>query len=240
MNNKGMTLVELLITFSLMMIIIVGIFNVILDVRLDLDNKRIIKDVTEYSNFVNHDIQYDMIMKRPFAIAWKETAESNWDCTYGLYGTDFFIEQDCAIGDDNKFAVQIVLTNKIAEQTVSGEFELNDRTNKEVCGGMFPCAVYAYYDRNKSTNSNLAQTIPADFEVIAIDKDNASGKGYGIKHGSVFEPIPYQDRINKKKMVNARILADDNNIIVELPIYLSGEEQNYGFMSVYPFKEVYQ
>lgn len=239
MNNKGMTLVELLITFSLMMIIVVGIFNLILDVRLDLDNKKIVKDVTEYSNFVNHDIQYDIILKRPFAIAYKETAESNWTCTYGLYGTDFFIENDCEI-PGHTFDVEIILTNKIQEQTVKGSFDLEDKPNKEVCGGMYPCAVYAYYDRNKSTNSNLSQSIPADFEVIAIDKTNSAGKGYGIKHGNVFEPIPYQDRLNKKKMVNARIIADDNNIIVELPIYLSGEDQNYGFMTVYPFKEVYQ
>lgn len=238
MNNKGMTLVELLITFSLMMIIIVGIFNLILDVRLDLDNKKIVKDVTEYSNFVNHDIQYDLILKRPFAIAYKETAEAEWTCTYGLYGTDFFIENDCALPENsNKLTVEIILTNKIQEQVVHGEIDLD---NPKVCEGMYPCAVYAYYDRNKSTNSNLAERIDADFEVIAIDKDNSSGKGYGIKHGNVFEPIPYQERLNKKKMVNSRIITDDNNIIVELPIYLSGETQNYGFMAVYPFKEVYQ
>ena len=37
MNNKGMTLVELLITFSLLMIIVVRMFNYILDVKMDLD-----------------------------------------------------------------------------------------------------------------------------------------------------------------------------------------------------------
>ena len=44
LNNKGMTLIELLVCFTLLIIISLGIFNLILEVRKDLDDKQIIKD----------------------------------------------------------------------------------------------------------------------------------------------------------------------------------------------------
>ena len=53
MNNKGMTLVELLVTFSLLLVIIVGMFNLIMEVKNDFDDKRIGKDFTEYSSNMN-------------------------------------------------------------------------------------------------------------------------------------------------------------------------------------------
>ena len=40
MNNKGMTLVEVLVTFSLLMVIVIGMFNLILDVKGDLDEQQ--------------------------------------------------------------------------------------------------------------------------------------------------------------------------------------------------------
>ena len=63
MNNKGMTLVELIVTFSLLMIIIVGMFNLIMDVKGNLDDKKMAKELTEYSSTVGNQIQYDLIRR---------------------------------------------------------------------------------------------------------------------------------------------------------------------------------
>lgn len=235
MNNKGMTLVELLITFSILMIIVVGMFNMILDVRLDLDSKRIVKDINEYSNFINHDIQYDMITSQPFAIAYKNSSDAEWYC---VYGSRYYYDNECSIGNSNTFSVDIRLEDRANEQKITGSYSLVDEQGNDVCKGVYPCAIYAYYNESTTTTGSSEGSEDAvGFKIIAFNIDNTNNQGYGVRYGNTYQQIPHQDYINKKRLKNAHISVDDSNsnIVIEYPIYVSGEKNNYGFMAVYPF-----
>ncbi|MDO4369126.1 MAG: BspA family leucine-rich repeat surface protein [bacterium] len=74
MNKKGMTLVELLVTFSLLLVIIVGIYNLILSVKANYEEKDITKSLTEYSAMVSNEIQYDLLKNKPKTINVNETS----------------------------------------------------------------------------------------------------------------------------------------------------------------------
>ncbi|MDO4369125.1 MAG: prepilin-type N-terminal cleavage/methylation domain-containing protein [bacterium] len=60
-NNKGMTLVELIVTFSLLLVIVVGLYRLILDIRLNYEEKDVTKSFTEYSAMVSSEIQYKLL-----------------------------------------------------------------------------------------------------------------------------------------------------------------------------------
>ena len=64
-NNKGMTLVELLVTFSLLLIIVVGLYNLILEVKFQIEDKQIVKDTIEYSSLINNEIHYNLLIVLP-------------------------------------------------------------------------------------------------------------------------------------------------------------------------------
>lgn len=61
MNNKGMSLVELIVTFALLLVIVVGLYQLILDIKLNYEEKDISKSLTEYSALVSSEIQYKLL-----------------------------------------------------------------------------------------------------------------------------------------------------------------------------------
>lgn len=222
MNNKGMTLVELLITFSLLMIVIVGMFNLILDAKMDLDNKEIAKDITEYSNFINNDIHYDLITRRPFAIAIKNNSENDWNFK-SKYGNN------CSIVGDN---MACNITNTIDDKTTT---ILGSKDNlSDMCKNTYPCAVYAYYN---DTSENNGETVQAEFESIAIyeKQDQESETKYGIRYKNVFEEIPHYESIEIKNDNPIEIKFDDDFFIIDYPLYIMDDETNtnYGFKIAY-------
>lgn len=237
MNNKGMTLVELLITFALLMVIVVGMFNLILDLRLDLDNKKTVKEYIEYSDFVNHDIQYNLVTRKPLAVAISSNG-TNWNCYYsGLY----YHDNDCVVKTDGTFEVDVRLLLG-DDQLVKG---VTNVKNKDLCNDIYPCAIYAYYNKNDVATSNRDTAINVNFDAIALNvpqtlEGNKLGE-YGIKYGKMFEAIPSQKYIDKR-IINGSIEFDSDNknldgqrnLIIHFPLYMTGNDQNYGFDIVYP------
>lgn len=63
-NNKGMTLVELIITFALVLVIVVGLYNLILEVKFQMEEKQESRDLTQFSANVNNDIHYNLLANR--------------------------------------------------------------------------------------------------------------------------------------------------------------------------------
>lgn len=237
MNNKGMTLVELLITFALLMLIVVGMFNLILDLRLDLDNKKIVKSYIEYSDFVNHDIQYNLVTRKPLAVARSNDGQ-HWNCYYsGLY----YHDDECEVKSDGTFVVDVRLLLG-DDQLVRG---VTNVTNPDLCSGIYPCAVYAYYDKSDIATSDRETAIEVKFDAIALNVpqtfEGKTIKEYGIKYGKMFEAIPSQKYIDKR-IINSSIEFDNDNqnldgqrnLIINFPLYMTGSNQNYGFMIVYP------
>ena len=169
LNNSGMTLVELLVTFSLVMIISIGIFNLVLEVRSDMDEKSIIRDLTEYSNSINDKIHYDLIQNKPFVIAYKNDMSENWICKY--------------IDNNNCTIVNDILSVNYKGKTA------NSNSLNSLCT-VYPCAIYSYFDKDNNISfktisinknesntkygikyNNTFESIP-DFNKIEINKQN--------------------------------------------------------------------
>lgn len=227
MNNKGMTLVELIITFSLLMVIIIGMFNLILDAKMDLDQKQIIKNVAEYSDFLNNDIHYDLIRKKPFAIAIKQSESSNWTCTYN---NKYEHQTNCAV-NDSTLSVDVTGKNEDDESLhITGSQQVDN-----ICNNYYPCAVYAYYNQQSTSNNGNAT---ASFMTIALNNDKTKEGGYGLKYNNKIENIPDQKYININKMDNITMKIDNKGFfIIEYPIYIIDENGNYGFKIIYPFND---
>ena len=61
LNNKGITLVEVIVSFALLMIILVGLFNIIMEVKSDVTDKQMEKEFKDFDNLMIARIQGDLI-----------------------------------------------------------------------------------------------------------------------------------------------------------------------------------
>ena len=247
-NNKGMTLVELLVTFSLLLIIVVGLYNLILEVKFEIDNKQIVKDTIEYSSLINNDIHYNLLIDKPFAIVMKN--KDNWECY--PKNTDI-----CNVGS-TKIAVNYIKSGSV----IDGVNNIYDDINGVICKEIYPCAVYYYI----GSDNKIAT------KVIALSKysedDNITGlanslKTKGILYGSfdirdsntnnksIFEPVPNNEYIEIRdtdafvgengvvdttiKTNKPKIEVVNDVLIINYGLYVIDDDQNYGFKIAYPF-----
>lgn len=206
LNNKGMTLIELLVCFTLLIIISLGIFNLILEVRKDLDDKQIIKDYTEHSNNLNNKIHYDLIKNKPFVIAYKESVNDTWICKYSN-NTLCNVEGDF-------FSVSNGSLNKMSPSL------------EKLCS-VYPCAIYGYIDKN---NSISFKTIAIN-EGEEINNTNI----YGIKYDGVYESIPNEKYINFNKDKTKIEIDDKGFFVINFSFNIKGNDKDYGFKIAYPF-----
>lgn len=229
LNNKGMTLVELLVTFSLLLVIVVGMFNLIMEVKFELDDKRIIKDFTEYSATINNDIHYNLLRDKPFAILIKSDSELNsiegkyeWNtCNVNTLG-------GCECNKD----VGCVFKSNQLNKSVSKSFnELDD-----MCQNIFPCAVYFYKDGEAISNKAIALNI-AGTNIVEGTNDDVKDllNKHGIYYKGVFESIPNQDYISSD--INAEMkMTPEGVFVIEVSYSLIEHDKNNGFKIAYPFK----
>ena len=236
MNNKGMTLVELLVTFSLLLVIIVGMFNLIMEVKNDFDDKRIGKDFTEYSSNMNSSIQYDLIKNKPFAILYKNNASDPWTSFGTRVGYDF-------ISSDNN-------TTYVANY-LSGMNSASINPTKE-CQGIYPCLIYAYVDNNKQILTKTIGLNKGDLSKSDLSKSDVLAKS-GIYYNDVFESIPNQEFVDIQdsssfstdedddandgiETTKVEIVYKENGmLVINFPYRLVEHDENYGFKIVYPF-----
>lgn len=234
MNKKGMTLVELVVTFALVLVVVVGLYNLILEIKLQLEEKQIIKDVTEYSATINNKIHYDILRHSPFAIlysskgvSWEHRLSTNDNIS--LTGGNYTITS-------NKTGINSLTVTK------------NELSGNNYCKNIFPCFVYFY---NGGTS--------VEYKAISIKKIRQDGDdmGLGIIYNGIFEEIPNQERgktgyrygyIDRGAM-NEKIREetgtkdnyfkiDINNKIFTMvyPIYIVDDTINYGFKITYPLQ----
>lgn len=222
-NNKGMTLVELLVTFSLLLVLVIGMFNLIMEVKTQLDEKQVAKDFTEYSSMINNDIHYDLLKKKPFAIVYKNESGDGWKCQYNIEGS-------CLPNTTTNNGYTFKLDG--SSDSVLKSYTTLD----ELCSNIYPCAVYAY----KSGNG-------IDFKTIALNRagsNNDSGnkllQKHGIKYNDVYESIPDQEYVDFKSNPSIEYIAEDSSagsLVIDFSFYMIEHDKNYGFKIAYPFEQ---
>lgn len=62
LNNKGMTIVEIVVTFVVLMILILGMLNMTNEIKTTSKEKQFYKELLEYSSLVQSTIQDDLIL----------------------------------------------------------------------------------------------------------------------------------------------------------------------------------
>ena len=228
MNNKGMTLVELLVTFSLLLVLVIGMFNLILEVKFQLDEKQIAKDLTEYSSVINNEIHYNLLRNKPVAIAYKNTTDSSWSCITK--------SGDQCSENDQKTAfifVQSETTGSIFKNILEDDY----------CKNIYPCAVYAYVSGDSISYKTIALN-----EAGSNSKDNDLLLKHGIYYNDVYESIPDQEFIEvrgdyimdsdgipiPKTGEKLEIKIENGLFIINFPIYIIENDKNYGFKIAYP------
>ena len=63
-NNKGMTVIEVIVTFSMLMILVIGMFKMVIEMKESSKKKQLQKDLYEYSDILRTTIQNDLIKKK--------------------------------------------------------------------------------------------------------------------------------------------------------------------------------
>lgn len=233
MNNKGMTLVELIVTFSLLLIIVVGLYNLILEVKFEMDEKQVAKDLTEYSSTMNNEIHYKLLKDKPHIILIKSNKNEDWNCNSR---TSF---ETCNLSE-NSFTI----TNAKNESVQVAKTTLN-----EYCQEIYPCAIYYYGD-----NNNYRVIALNDINSNDESETNESLKQSGIYYNGIYEPIPDPEDSEIRNIV---VVGDSNNdgeietetpeddrpyiklenglFIINFAFYMIDGDINYGFKIAYPF-----
>lgn len=241
MNNKGMTLVEILVTFSLLMVIVVGMFNLILDVKSDLDAKQVGKNFSEFSNLINHDIHMDLLKNKPFAVAVRKvdfdsddpSKKGKWRCAFAKGYVSNDPSGECKMREvqnnqnEKYFNIDVYTTVNNKTITLKNTAQTTAKLDA-LCHNYFPCAVYAYYTDETSASPTVK------FQVIAMSKKRANADGFGIKYGNIFEKIPDQKYVNFLKSVPT-ISFENGLFVIDYPLYATGDSYNYGFKIAYPY-----
>ena len=204
LNNKGMTLIEVLVSFTLLMIITISLYSLITRVRLDLLEKEKSDDLITYSDTLNTKIHTDLIKIKPFAIIYKNSESDSFICKN---------KEICTIQND-------VLTINY-----NGKKASTDLT--KICYKTYPCALISYIK-----DDNIV------FKELILNINNKE-IGYGIRYDGIFEPIPNsKDVVFNTKEERVLIEVDNNNFfVINFPLYLVGDNNNYGFRIAYPLIE---
>ena len=213
LNNKGMSLVELIITFTAFMVIMIGVYNLIIDSKESLRDKELIKNVTDYSSFRNNEIHYDLITNKPFSVVIKKSINDGFKC----------MNKNCSI---DKNSVDVSYNNKIKKIGLG-------LLKKDYCKDIYPCAVYFYNNKNEIGTVTIA---------LNASKDSKIGPGilYGKELDVKYKKIPNVSDVTintSSKNNNSNVYIDykDNLFIINYPYYLK-DQINYGFKIVYPFE----
>ncbi len=210
MNNKGMTIVELIVTFSLLLVIVIGMFNLIMDVKVELDNKQIAKDFTEYSSTINNQIHYDLSKKKVTVIAYKDSSSSEWACAKES-------DVSCAINED------------LSKTSI----ELNG-----MCKNIYPCAVYSYLDGSETNYQTIALNISPSSETSSkygIYYDSVFEPIPDQDYVVIGNTTSVGDNETQTETPSIKYDEDSKLFIIDFPYYIVDNDKNYGFKIVYPF-----
>lgn len=79
LNNKGMTIVELIVSFVMLMVLVLGMLNMTNEIKTTSREKQFYKELNEYSSLVQSTIQDDLILKRLVSVVKDES-----NCTKGV------------------------------------------------------------------------------------------------------------------------------------------------------------
>lgn len=222
-NNKGMTLVELIVTFSLLLIIIIGMFNIIMEIKSQLDEKQIAKDFTEYSATMNNKIHYDLL---------KNSSNS---------GTSKFNTFAVKQHSDDNWTVKGV--GNSAANLFKDNLNITENMLSDWCKNVFPCVIFGNYEDISSKKILAIQAPNGDDKEYGIYYD---GVFEPVPNQDYIAESADEDENKVKPSINITenktcLVASKTSctsdgidkvsvtVEVDFPLYIKGNTNNYGF-----------
>lgn len=150
LNNKGMTIIEIVLTFALIMVMIISMFTIVMNYRAKVDTSLTMLELDTFKNTLTKDIQKDIL-----ELGVKEITNNTGACLL-VEGLGRCINIFFKDGSEKAFGI-----SKIDD---------NDRESIE--------NKFLYYDGEKyKLKDNLPEEIPegrdeSDFQTITIEDNN--------------------------------------------------------------------
>lgn len=153
LNNKGMSIIEIVLTFALVMFMVIGMLTIIVNYKAKSADSLVLLDMNTFKNTITRSIQNDILKKGVLSM---EYSEANNGTCYGVSGLHRCIKIFFQDGDTKILGTSIVNNN-----------DRNSIENK-----------FIYYDGEKYKLIDiLPDKIPegrvaTDFQNIIIDDSN--------------------------------------------------------------------
>ncbi len=229
MNNKGMTLVELIVTFALLMAVVIGLYNLILSVKNQMEEREVAKEVNAYSSITNNHIHYNLLKAEPKYLFIKSSSNSKWELVTTSHTYD-----------DNE---NISLEN--------GSYNYNTKTfNENYCHMIYPCLIYV----NENTkNLGVVALLDREYAQSTNSPDFLKTKDYGVLYGEksvdgststiIYDPLP--DTLDLMPLsftidptgsdkTYITYYSDERILEINYPLFITDNPKNYGFRISYP------
>lgn len=158
LNNKGITLVEVIVTFALLMIILVGLFNIILDVKSDVSDRQMIKDFKDYDNLMITRIQGDFITKQ--VTGCNSISDKALKCNY----KDDTKEKEIAIVNGSN-GYPVIKYNGVEYEVPNSDVLTFDTANRIVYNNNIITIHFKYRFVNDEPSEGEEESFPYGFEI---------------------------------------------------------------------------
>lgn len=76
LNNKGLSVVELVVTFALLMVLVIGMLEIIVELKASFSDKVLAREIKEFKETLTQVIQDDLIKKKAFDVEEDSTDQN--------------------------------------------------------------------------------------------------------------------------------------------------------------------
>lgn len=150
LNNKGITLVEVIVSFALLMIILVGLFNIIMEVKSDVTDKQMEKEFKDFDNLMIARIQGDLIKNKATSCD-ASTDKKSVTCKSSNGDIVITIDNGKIIYKDPKTKLENAVTYEIPYKDNEGDiFQYPDTNGVDIKDNILKISfIYSYVDGTK-------------------------------------------------------------------------------------------
>lgn len=206
LNNKGLTVVELILCFVLLIILVFGMFNVVLEIKDYSETKELEKDLVSFKNRIIYMIQDDLIQ-------------------YGLKETS----SSCPSGYEKSYSTKCL---RIALKNNDVKYLVVEPSSKTIKYGTNNNSLEEY----KIPHSEVIEFLDESNIGLCVNSNNVSGKNsYTTKttcEGAGFEWIGKLDSYQNITFTND---TTNKILTIDVPYFEIDGTKNYGFKIIHPY-----
>ena len=126
LNNKGITLVEVIVSFALLMIILVGLFNIIMEVKSDVTDKQMEKEFKDFDNLMIARIQGDLIKNKVTSCENLSQDKKSIDCYFNGIKRNIKIDNGKIIYNNVSYEIPYFSNTEILSQSSTSKIDIEN------------------------------------------------------------------------------------------------------------------